>query len=222
MIQKDDPRLTAYVVGELDDADCQEIESALEQSAELRQEVEAIRQMTVLLSDGLQIESRPQLTSQQHAAIKAQAAEPTVSLADPPPLQQRMGRSRYTAAIMASITLASLLCILAILNRDPSGSVVRLTTSEHQRSEAVVRQRQSRYGADREYGNLAAGQQETESAVSDGMHAMEEEGLAGFIGETELNRSLYDIKENEDGGGLTPDMSSFAIDASSVPFGLDE
>ena len=42
-IEIDDPRLTAYVLGELDEDDCKEIEAAIERSEELRRVVSEIR-----------------------------------------------------------------------------------------------------------------------------------------------------------------------------------
>lgn len=82
MIQPDDARLTAYVLGELDDADRAEIERELTQSAELRGEVEAIRQATAMLSGGLQAEPAPALTGEQRAAIEEHSSAQPVTLAD--------------------------------------------------------------------------------------------------------------------------------------------
>ena len=52
-IHHDDPRWTAYVLGELNDADRAEIERELESSPEARELVDEIRMMTILLTDEL-------------------------------------------------------------------------------------------------------------------------------------------------------------------------
>ena len=54
-----DPRLTAYVLGELDPSERPEIEAMLETSAEGRQAVEEIRQTIGWLSDHLRNEQAP-------------------------------------------------------------------------------------------------------------------------------------------------------------------
>lgn len=64
-----DPRLTAYVLGELEEVDRQVIENALEDSPELRREVEAIRDGVAILSTGLQAEPCPSLTDDQRRRI---------------------------------------------------------------------------------------------------------------------------------------------------------
>ena len=49
-IGKDDPRLTAYALGELGEEDARAIEAELEASPELREEVAAIRETAALLA----------------------------------------------------------------------------------------------------------------------------------------------------------------------------
>ena len=52
-IHPDDPKWTAYVLGELSDAECAEVERELESSAEAREIVDEIRMTTTLLKDEL-------------------------------------------------------------------------------------------------------------------------------------------------------------------------
>ena len=93
MTQSDDPRLTAYVLGELDDAGREEFEQSLQQSAELREEVDAIRKATALLNDSLQAEPCPSLTSEQRAEIQGESAAAVVTLPDRPVASR--GRNRW-------------------------------------------------------------------------------------------------------------------------------
>lgn len=56
LINKDDPRLTAYALGELAGDEFFAVEAAVEADPELRQEVEAIREMAGLLAESLRNE----------------------------------------------------------------------------------------------------------------------------------------------------------------------
>jgi Ca-activated chloride channel family protein len=69
----DDPRLTAYALGELDDAECKEIESRLANWPEGAREVEAIRRVAGLLETEMQAEPAAELTDTQRTAIERQA-----------------------------------------------------------------------------------------------------------------------------------------------------
>jgi Ca-activated chloride channel family protein len=64
-------RLTAYVLGELDEEEAAAIEAQMEHDASLRQEVEAIRRTTRMLEAELKAEPAPGLTEGQRAAIAA-------------------------------------------------------------------------------------------------------------------------------------------------------
>ena len=110
MINSDDPRLTAYVFGELDDADRSEVESALAESPELQAEVDSIRQTAALLEDGLQTESAPALTDSQRAAIHEESSAPSVELADRSKDRKHGRRRRYAAAI----TMAGILALFLV------------------------------------------------------------------------------------------------------------
>jgi len=72
--EHNDPRLTAYALGELDDAERLELEALLSERADLRDEVEAIRAVAGELRSELLHEPAPALSADQREAIKAQAA----------------------------------------------------------------------------------------------------------------------------------------------------
>lgn len=73
-IDANDPRLTAYALGELDADETREIEQLLAQSPELETLVEEIRQAGSLLSASFDEEPTITLTEEQRAAIGADAA----------------------------------------------------------------------------------------------------------------------------------------------------
>ena len=74
-IQPDDPKWTAYVLGELSETERLEVERELESSAEAREVVEEIRMMSFMLKDELAKEAPAALSSvQRHELMKAAAA----------------------------------------------------------------------------------------------------------------------------------------------------
>jgi len=70
----DDPRLTAFVLGEIDDSDRAEIEQLLETSAEAQAAVKEIEETIGVLRDGLASEPAPELTAEQRATVEQQLA----------------------------------------------------------------------------------------------------------------------------------------------------
>ncbi|WP_149497848.1 hypothetical protein [Roseiconus lacunae] len=93
MIEKDDPRLTAYLLGELDEASHRDIQHALADDASLRQYVEELRQTidavtsAVNLNPGSDVLSDEQLAAIDAASVEAaQLSEsgfsPAVTLTD--------------------------------------------------------------------------------------------------------------------------------------------
>jgi Ca-activated chloride channel family protein len=73
-INPDDPKWTAYVLGELSDAERAELERELESSTAAREAVDEIRLTTALLKDEFARESAAGLTPAQKQAIGAAAA----------------------------------------------------------------------------------------------------------------------------------------------------
>ncbi len=78
-IQPNDPRLTAYVLGELDKDHASEIEAALRESPELEKEVEEIRQASQLLSSGLSVEPEMALSQEDRENIEKAADAPALA-----------------------------------------------------------------------------------------------------------------------------------------------
>ena len=68
----EDPRLTAFVLDEIDDSDRAEIEQLLETSTEARAAVKEIEETIGVLKEGLAGEPTPELTTEQRAIVEAQ------------------------------------------------------------------------------------------------------------------------------------------------------
>ena len=76
MIQPNDPRLTAYVLGELDEQESKLIEAAISESPELEAVVNEIRETTLLLTDEFRAEANVGLLDDQKSSIQTQAKAP--------------------------------------------------------------------------------------------------------------------------------------------------
>lgn len=73
-VDPNDPRLTAYALGELDDADRAALESELGDCIEVRQVIEEVRAAAWLLTDQLRREPSPGLAAKQREVIEQQIA----------------------------------------------------------------------------------------------------------------------------------------------------
>jgi anti-sigma factor RsiW len=69
--EPDDPRLTAYALGELDGAELREMEAHLLEDPAARRVVEEIRASAAMLKDGFGQETAVGLTDKQRVAIGA-------------------------------------------------------------------------------------------------------------------------------------------------------
>ena len=74
-LNPDDPRLTAYALGELPETERAAIEAELQQSPECRKAVEEIQNAAKLLSQELASEPCPELLPAQKEAIAGQLAD---------------------------------------------------------------------------------------------------------------------------------------------------
>jgi hypothetical protein len=102
-LDPNDPKLTAYALGELDGADQAAVEKALESSAELREAVDQIRRTADLLAEHLQSEPAPALTPEQREAVlHAPETPPAVSS----PSKPRRRRLWVSLAACACVLLA--------------------------------------------------------------------------------------------------------------------
>lgn len=106
-INPDDPKWTAYVLGELGDAERAELEKELESSTAAREAVDEIRMATMLLKDELAKEWSAGLTPQQKRAISAAAAAPA-SMVEPRGIFG-LGRGFRVAAY---VTAAAAVCLI--------------------------------------------------------------------------------------------------------------
>ena len=95
MINKDDPRLTAYVLGELNVEERAIVENAIQQSPDLAQCVDEIRECVDLLGREFKQEEHVGLSADQKSVIAAVASES-------PPVERKMFRctSELRAAIL--------------------------------------------------------------------------------------------------------------------------
>src|SRR5262249_28636427 len=76
----DDPRLTAYALGELDPTEQAEVERLLAEAPAAQAAVQEIRDVAGLLTTELRQEPVPELTSAQRTAILAGKVAPIVPL----------------------------------------------------------------------------------------------------------------------------------------------
>lgn len=106
MIDKNDPRLTAFVLGELDEQEAQSIREAIAESAELKQAVDEIRATTEVLVQQFAQEPAASLTDQQRANILAGAEDATEKKVDVAPETYSTSSQRRwaIAALVAGIT----------------------------------------------------------------------------------------------------------------------
>ena len=105
----DDPRLTAYALGELDETGRQAVEAELKNSPECRHAVEEIRETTALLAAELATEELPDLTFAQQRKIESQLRQLTER---PRPILWRIlfygGLSTATACLIGVLLLPAL------------------------------------------------------------------------------------------------------------------
>ncbi|HUT92281.1 MAG TPA: hypothetical protein VMY37_22490 [Thermoguttaceae bacterium] len=142
-----DPKLTAYVLGELDDADRAAVEKALESSPELRRAVEEIRRTANFLTEHLQSEPTPTLTPDQREAILQQSEEPALPTVTP--------TYKSWARRQLVFSLAAAVCVLLAVGvglyslpmirgeRSPDDGLALLTDREMSSSLTDVEERES-------------------------------------------------------------------------------
>ena len=114
MIDRNDPRLSAFVLGELDEAEAEEIRAAIEQSAELKKAVDEIEQTSRLVGDLLQKEPLPALTAEQRnrlidEQVDKQVDEPAkpVSKEQPAPPAREIPWARFVAIAACLMLVAA-------------------------------------------------------------------------------------------------------------------
>src|SRR5688500_2771937 len=100
MIDANDPRLTAFVLGELEGPDREQVEQAIAASAEPQTEVSALRRSIDLIEKGLRAEACPALTEEQRVTLGESAAGFERKR------QKRSGWRRPWLAIAGSLAIA--------------------------------------------------------------------------------------------------------------------
>jgi Ca-activated chloride channel family protein len=113
----DDPRLTAYALGELDDAQRAAVEKTLAGSAAARAAVDEIRATAGLLSEALAAEPAAMLTDVQRAALAAGRRADAAFDARRAAALRRVRRLRWVWSLSAVLETAQ-----AALGADAYGS----------------------------------------------------------------------------------------------------
>lgn len=141
MINSDDPRLTAYVLGELDDAERAEIAVALAASPELQAEVDSIRQAAELFDDSLRFDASRGLTEAQRLAIQEQSSVAVVELADRSAAPKQTSWRRAIIALSTGGIAASILAAFLLPSiqsaREASRRIAAHTSRSIESEEAV-------------------------------------------------------------------------------------
>jgi Ca-activated chloride channel family protein len=108
-ITPDDPRLTAYVLGELDQHERAEVQAQVRQSPELQRAVQEIRETAQLLSEEFSRETAPGLTNEQRRTIERAAARQNGRAGSPrrPLLMNRvfLGSSALAACLLIVVSV---------------------------------------------------------------------------------------------------------------------
>ena len=101
--ESNDDRLTAYALGELDDAGRAEIEGLLAASPELQAEFAELQSLAKMLRSELVSESKPSLTTEQHQALLKAVITPRTAPASPDACRRQ--RVRRWAILGAEIAI---------------------------------------------------------------------------------------------------------------------
>jgi Ca-activated chloride channel family protein len=102
----DDPRLTAYALNELDEADRAEVEAFIARDEIARRFVEETRQTAAVIARGLQAAQTPALTPQQRETIKTAATTAQPLTYEPAPRRAPARWARWALATAACAALA--------------------------------------------------------------------------------------------------------------------
>jgi Ca-activated chloride channel family protein len=104
-INPNDPKWTAYVLGELDAADAEAVERLLESSAEARALVDELKMSSVALEDAFDAQPAHTLTPAQRAAVRRAADVPAHSWFARVPRRSAWSLGAVTAALLVAAVL---------------------------------------------------------------------------------------------------------------------
>jgi Ca-activated chloride channel homolog len=115
-IDRSDPKLTAYALGELEPEERVEFEKYLDESREAQEEIEQIQIFTSMLSDELNSQQEPELSKEQREKIQQTASEQ--SLDSKPKISDNVvsvdpSRWRKNLPIVTSVVAAAAVAVLA-------------------------------------------------------------------------------------------------------------
>ena len=118
-INYDDPKWTAYVLGELGESERVMLESELESSEEAREYVRELRHAATMMKEGLAAHADPVLTRQQRAAVQ-QAALPR------PVRRWFVPSLAWAGGLAAAVLLIATFTVPALLRSRQAAQEVRL------------------------------------------------------------------------------------------------
>src|SRR5262249_29861786 len=107
-IDRDNPKWTAYVLGELDASERAALESELESSEEAREFVQELRVAALMMKDGLAAHADATLTPEQRFSIQAASSVRAAKAWFPRTLAWTGGLAA-AAVVIAAISIPSLL-----------------------------------------------------------------------------------------------------------------
>ena len=197
----DDPRLTAFVLGELDDADRAAVKQLLEASPEARAFVDDLQDTIGVLRDELSSEPAPALTDEQRAALQdaAESTEPDETVTE-----TRQTRTHSRRALLAGTiaTVAALSIVVAVLPQFGS----------HRTSESTFPLALTREVADKESSLASADSSGASPALFDGS-VDEQSVVMQEVAELEKPAGRNDALTS------SPAAASAGYGGSSAPFG---
>jgi Ca-activated chloride channel family protein len=131
-------KLTAYALGELDEREATELETRLEQDAELRGELEAIRATTSRLEAALAGEVAPGLTPEQHARIERGEHDGNAG-GDAPPVIYSFTARRFWAGVGLAAAACVVLAIwLPMIDSSGDDVAIDLPAPEETESDEIA------------------------------------------------------------------------------------
>jgi Ca-activated chloride channel family protein len=191
-ISIDDPRLTAFALGELEGSERDEIERLLESSPECRQLVAELQELAGQLTQELQSESGEGLTPAAREAIAAASQPPAAAVASPRP--HRLRRWVLICGGLASCTAAAVWAVMLATPGEDSALV------------AYVDPAVANEGLNVSYSGFgeAAPQSRPRSARSDKVHDEPEQLAQVALGLTDLGGAEAKDWAFRNGNGVDP------------------
>ncbi len=232
-----DPRITAYLFGELEAAERQAFEADLENSAELRQLVDQTRRTLDVLAGELQNEPPVRLTDAQRALvtnqIDAAAGEsPFQATSRPTPrpstaaTRRVLGLAALAATLMVAASVASvsrLGCgahtareVAATRSADRAAAELDAAAYQLQRAQQTLQEDRAKYNQERE--QLVAKESMAASSMpQDSQHfapSSQEAAARGELFQRQL-QTLADASQQQSGGPPASGAYGFGLSAQS-------